>query len=102
MKKFIKYFLLFISPLVLLSYFIDVFISNNLKESNNFAQKEYSTWNAIIEGKVNSDILIYGSSRAWVHFNSTMMSNRLQIPTYNLGIDGHGFWLQYLRHKMLL
>jgi hypothetical protein len=102
MKKFIKYFLFFISPIVLLSYFIDFFISTNLKGSNNFAQKEYSTWNAIIEGKVNSDILIYGSSRAWVHFNSTMMSNRLQIPTYNFGIDGHGFWLQYLRHKMLL
>jgi hypothetical protein len=74
----------------------------NLKKSNNFAQKEFSTWNAIIDGKVNSDILIYGSSRAWVHFNSTMMSDSLLIPTYNLGIDGHNFWLQYLRHKMVL
>lgn len=102
MKKFIKYFLLFISPLVFSSYFIDVFISNNLKESNNFAHKEYSTWNAVFEGKVNSDILIYGNSRAWVHFNSSMLMNSLLVPTYNLGIDGHGFWLQYLRHYMLL
>ena len=31
-----------------------------------------------------------------------MMSDSLQIPTYNLGIDGHNFWLQYLRHKMVL
>jgi hypothetical protein len=102
MKKFIKYFLLFSLPLLVLSYFLDVFISMNLKKSNSFAQKEFSTWNAIIDGKVNSDILIYGSSRAWVHFNSTMMSDSLQIPTYNLGIDGHNFWLQYLRHKMVL
>lgn len=102
MKKLIKYFLLFSLPLLLLSYFLDVFISMNLKKSNNFAQKEFSTWNAIIDGKINSDILIYGSSRAWVHFNSTMMSDSLQIPTYNLGIDGHNFWLQYLRHKMVL
>ena len=102
MKKFIKHFLLFSLPLLVLSYFLDVFISMNLKKSNSFAQKEFSTWNAIIDGKVNSDILIYGSSRAWVHFNSTMMSDSLQIPTYNLGIDGHNFWLQYLRHKMVL
>jgi hypothetical protein len=31
-----------------------------------------------------------------------MMSDSLQIPTYNLVIDGHNFWLQYLRHKMVL
>ena len=102
MKKFIKYFLLFISPIVLLSYFLDVTISTSLKKSNNFAKNEYRTWNDIIEGKVNSDIVIYGSSRAWVQFNSPMMTDSLHIPTYNLGIDGHNFWLQYLRHRMLL
>lgn len=87
---------------MLLSYFADVFISTNLKRSNKFAEKEYSTWNTILESKVNSDIVIYGNSRAWVQFNSTMIKDSLLVPTYNLGIDGHGFWLQYLRHKMLL
>ena len=87
---------------MLLSYFADVFISTNLKESNKFAEKEYSTWNDIIDGKVNSDILIYGNSRAWVQFNSVMMTDSLHLPTYNLGIDGHNFCLQYLRHRMLL
>jgi len=102
MKKFIKCFFFFISPVVLSSYFADVFISTNLKESNKFAEKEYSTWNDILEGKVNSDIIIYGNSRAWVQFNSVMMTDSLHLPTYNLGIDGHNFRLQYLRHRMLL
>ncbi len=102
MKKFIKYFLVFIVPIVVLSCFLDGFISNNLKQSNGFAEKEYSTWNAIIDGKVNSDIVIYGNSRAWVQFNPTMIKDSLHMPAYNLGIDGHGFWLQYLRHVMLL
>ena len=87
---------------MLLSYFADVFISTNLKRSNKFAEKEYSTWNDILEGKVNSDIIIYGNSRAWVQFNPTMMTDSLHLPTYNLGIDGHNFCLQYLRHRMLL
>lgn len=85
-----------------MAYFLDVFISNNLKKSNRFAKKEYSTWNAILESKINSNLFIYGNSRAWVHFNATMMTNDLNIPTYNLGINGHGFWLQYFRHSLVL
>jgi len=102
MKKFIKQISLFLLPIILISFYADNYISTNLKKSNSFAEKEYSTWNAIIDGKINSDIVIYGSSRAWKHINPTMISNSLNASTYNLGIDGHNFWLQYLRHSMLL
>jgi hypothetical protein len=90
------------APIFLLSYFFDVFISINLKNSNRFAEKEYPTWNAIYEGKVNSDLLIFGSSRAWIHIDPTMISDSLGISSYNLGIDGHNFWLQNLRYRELL
>lgn len=102
MKKFIQQILLFLLPIVLISFYADYYISTNLKKSNLYAEKEYSTWNAIIDGKINSEIVIYGSSRAWVHINPTMISNNLNVSTYNLGIDGHNFWLQYLRHSLLL
>lgn len=102
MKKFIVQIILFLLPIILISYYADNYISTNLKKSNSFAFGEYSTWNAILEGKVNSDIVIYGSSRAWVHINPTMISNSLDCSAYNLGIDGHNFWLQYLRHTLLL
>ena len=102
MKKFLIKLLLFVSPLFLLGYFIDVFISINLKKSNKFAEKEYPTWNAVFDGKVDSDVLIFGSSRAWIHIDPTMMSQRLGYSTYNLGIDGHNFWLQNLRYRQLL
>lgn len=102
MKKFLLRIVFFILPIVFFSYFFDVIISNSLKKSNSYAFTEYSTWNAIIEGKVNSEIVIYGSSRAWVHINPTMISDSLIVSAYNLGIDGHNFWLQYLRHSLLL
>jgi len=102
MKKFLVKLFLFLSPILLLSYFFDVFISKNLKNSNRFAEKEYPTWNAIYEGNVNSDLLIFGSSRAWVHIDPTMISDSLGISAYNLGIDGHNFWLQNLRYRQLL
>ena len=102
MRKDVKYFLLFITPIIIIAYFVDVFISKNLKYSNRYAEKEYPTWNAIYEGKINSDLLIFGSSRAWIHIDPIMISDSLGISSYNLGIDGHNFWLQDLRYRELL
>ena len=63
---------------------------------------EYSVWNDIYNGKISADIVVYGSSRAWVHINPIMISDSLHTTVYNLGIDGHNFWLQYFRHLLLL
>lgn len=102
MKKFLINILYFICPVIIFGYSFDVFLSSNLKKSNSFAAGEYPVWNDIIGGKVNSDIVIYGSSRAWVHINPKKIENKLKTSTYNLGIDGHNFWLQNFRHKQLL
>ncbi len=102
MKKFLYKFLLFISPIFLLGYFLDVVLSTQLKKSNLYAEEEYPTWNAVFDGKVDSDILIFGSSRAWKHIDPTMMGQKLHNSTFNLGIDGHNFWLQYFRYQQLL
>lgn len=102
MKKFLVKLLLFLSPIFLLGYFFDVWISTNLKKSTTFAQEEYSTWNDIYGENINSDLLIFGSSRAWKHIDPTMISDSLGITAYNLGIDGHNFWLQNLRYRELL
>ena len=58
--------------------------------------------NDIYSSKANCDIAIYGSSRAWVHIDPAIIGNSLQQRVYNFGIDGHNFWLQYLRHLELL
>ena len=102
MKKFILNTFLFSLPIIFSSYYLDIFISKNLKKSNTYANGEYSVWNDIFEGKINADILIYGSSRAWKHINPEMLNDSLHFSTYNLGIDGHNFWLEYLRHSLYL
>ena len=101
MKKYFKNIMLFFLFIVLLAYPLDLLISHNLKKSN-YAWGEYNTWNDIYNGKVNSEIVIYGSSRAWRHIDPEFLENKFSLPTYNLGIDGHNFWLQHLRHKTLL
>ncbi|MBE2208298.1 MAG: hypothetical protein IAE84_11975, partial [Saprospiraceae bacterium] len=62
------------------------------------APGEFEVWNDIYNSNVNCDIAIYGSSRAWVHIDPKILSHILQLNVYNFGIDGHNFWLQYLRH----
>ena len=106
MKKFTLHVFYFLIPIlvivILFSAPIDSFISLNLKKSNIYAKKEFPTWNSIIEGKVNSDIIINGSSRAWVHINPTLISDCLSVSTYNLGIDGHNIFMQDFRTTLLL
>lgn len=102
MKLFIKKILYQAIILLLISIIVDYFLSSTLKHSDSFAYGESLIWNEIIEGQMSKDILIYGSSRAWVHFDSKIIEDSLGLSTYNLGIDGHNFWLQYLRHKKLL
>jgi len=102
MRKFINKILFFILPVMLLIYPIDYLISNYISESEDHAMGETKVWKDIYSGKINSGLVVYGSSRAWVQFSSKMIEDSLNISTYNLGIDGHNFKLQYFRHKELL
>lgn len=102
MKKFITKIVVFILPICLLAYGIDRYISHNLKTSNVFAHSEYTVWNDILDGKLNAEIYIHGSSRAWVHFDPEILEDSLHMPAYNLGIDGHTFNMQQLRHELAL
>lgn len=97
MKKFIKRLFIFLIPIVVLSYPLDFFISSNLKKSNDLFG-EFEVWNDIYEQNIDASVLIYGSSRAWVDINPHVLKDSLQLNSYNLGMDGHNFWLQYLRH----
>ncbi|MHC1775964.1 MAG: hypothetical protein AB9834_11180 [Lentimicrobium sp.] len=99
MKKFLISILIFSLSLLVFAYLMDLFLSDRLRKSKN---GEFGVWNDIYNGKVNDDLLIYGGSRAWVQFDPQIISDSLNISAYNIGINGHNFWLQYLRHSVLL
>ncbi|MDO9377035.1 MAG: hypothetical protein Q7T76_21595 [Ferruginibacter sp.] len=101
MKKFLFHIGCFVLPLLVLAYPADLVLSKYLKQSHPYSD-EYSVWNAIYEGKLNAEILVYGSSTAWVQVNPQSIADSLHRRVYNLGMDGHNFQLQYLRHKQVL
>jgi len=102
MKKFLTNILVFSTCLLIVSYLGDLFLSLYVKKSNSHAQKEYPIWNDILGGTVNADLIVNGSSRAWVNVSPKLISEQLHVSSYNIGIDGHNFVLQNLRHHLLL
>jgi hypothetical protein len=101
MKKYICKILLFVSPVLIVFYPLDYFLSDNLRKTHDYLG-ECEIWNDIFDGNINADIAIYGSSRAWTTFDTKIFEDSLKINVYNFGMDGHQFWLQYFRHKEYL
>jgi hypothetical protein len=99
MKIFLIRFLLFLIPILLFSILGDFIITKQLLKSKD---KYYVVWNDLVFGRINSEILIYGSSRARAHINSKILEDSLKSTVYNLGIDGYSFNMEYCRHQLIL
>jgi hypothetical protein len=97
MKAFIRKVILFLLPLVVIAFPLDLWLSHYLKQVLQYPG-ETEVMNDIYSGKIDSEIAIYGSSRAWRHFDPSIIKNITGKNAYNFGIDAHHFWAQYLRH----
>ena len=99
MRIFISRLLLFcLLPLPLL--FVAARLTDSgLKRSHSFL---FAEWNDIYSGSINADAIILGSSRAWVQFSPRILDTALGINSYNLGMDGASFEVQYERLKIYL
>lgn len=95
---FLRQLLLFAGPILLLSWPADLILSSALKKTG-LCEGEYEVWEDIYQGRIDADIAVYGSSRAWVHIDPAVLQQHTGLSAYNFGIDGHGVWLQQLRHQ---
>lgn len=80
----------------------DFWISKTLARSESYAMGDAKVWHDILDVQINDDILIYGSSRAWRHFDPQFIEQQTGLSAYNFGVDGHAFDIQYLRHELNL
>jgi len=81
---------------------LDNYMSSRLAKDSWYCFGETRTWHKILEGEVDSELYIYGSSRAWNHINPAILADTLGVSCYNFGVDGHNFDIQHLRHQLLL
>ena len=99
MNRFLKTFLFFLLPLMVLSVLADKLLTLGLRHSG---KGDFAVWNDVFDGKVDADIVVYGSSRAWRHFDPKIMEDSLGCRVYNLGMDGYNFYMEYQRGKVFL
>lgn len=90
--------------IILLIFIIDYGVSKYVSQqrSTSFISDEFEVWNQIFSGKLDAEIAIYGSSRAWVQFDSEIIAKGLNSSCYNFGVDGQNFRIQHLRHLLYL
>ncbi|MES2691185.1 MAG: hypothetical protein V4658_12325 [Bacteroidota bacterium] len=97
MTRFIKKTVFFIIPVVAFLCMADYGLSRILKTSN---LSENTVWRDVIDGNINANVAIYGSSRAWTILSPEIIGDTLHASVYNMGLDGHNLNLQLLRHTL--
>lgn len=91
MNRFLNKVILSVLSLVLVVYGVDYLIQEGIKTSS---YREIKKWNEVIEGGIDADILIVGSSRALVHFDPRIIEEKTGMTCYNLGLDGSKYGVQ--------
>lgn len=96
MKKFLINSVCFAAILWVFAIVADIYISDNLRQSK---ERKYAAWNGIYNDTTCYDMVINGSSRAWVQYDPHILDSILHLNTYNLGIDGSGINRQMTKYR---
>lgn len=85
MKRFIISVILFLSGLYVFAFIPDYILTNRIKKSPFL---DFSVWYRMLSGQMDNDVLILGSSRAFVQYSPRIIDSILNCNCYNLGRDG--------------
>ena len=97
MKKFVINLLIFSALSFSILLVLDKIITIGLKNSN---APVYENLTTIHKGKINSDLIINGSSKALVQVSTYIIDSLLNVNSYNFGMNGINFELQYLVNQL--
>ena len=89
----------FFCLIMVLAFILNLFIFSGLRKIKT---SEFGVWNKIVEGKINADILIGGSSRALNHYDPRIIQNRTGLTAFNIGLNGSQTDMQIARFKTYL
>jgi hypothetical protein len=87
---------------VVLAYGFDALITGGLRR---VPTSKFGALNRVVDGKVNADIVINGSSRALVHYDPRILERSTGLTAFNLGMNATHIDVQlavlqtYLKHN---
>jgi hypothetical protein len=98
-KLLITKIIVFLILLYLPLFFLQKAVDNGLRK---YRAGEYGVWNDIYNSKINSKVLVVGSSRALVNISTSILDSMLKKSVYNIGVDGGHFSQTLQRFKIYL
>ena len=97
MKKFFQNILLFVAVILLLAIVVDFAVSNGLKRTE---RGHFFTMNALMNQKMDADVVVLGNSRAVGSYNPYVLDTLLGVNSRNLGVSAQPFGVSYLRWQL--
>ena len=99
--KFLKYFFITLFSSFFALVLVDIYYSNQLKNMALFSG-EVQEWNQIKEGKTKAELAVFGSSRAFIQINPKILEEETKLNSYNFGLNGSKFKMQFYRFNIYL
>lgn len=97
MRKFTVKILMFGLLLLVVATLADYALSRQYRHTADY---RFAVWNDIVQGGMQNDLIVMGSSRSWVHISPKILDSALNISSYNIGMDGSCIDRQIPRYKM--
>jgi hypothetical protein len=99
MKLFVLKSLIFFSILYVISLGLSYSIDLGLKKSDD---DSFKVLNTIYRGNLNLDLVVQGSSKAFVQISPQILDTVLKLNSYNFGMNGHHFIMENARFEFFL
>ena len=97
MIRFIKNIIVFVAIILLLALVADLMVSKGLRLTE---RGHFYTMNALMNKKLDADIVILGNSRAVGSYNPYIIDSVLGVNSRNLGVSAQPFGVSYLRWQL--
>jgi hypothetical protein len=91
--------LAFAALVAALAVILDAAIDRGLRRIET---SQFGVWNRIVDGSINADIVVSGSSRALVHYDPRIIAQRTGATAFNIGLDGSQTDMQLARLRTYL
>ncbi|WET01240.1 hypothetical protein [Flavobacterium sp. YJ01] len=91
MKFFLKYIIGIVAMTYIVSFGIQYLADYGFR---NLKNTQYNDWDNIVNGRINSDIIINGSSRGFVGYNSHIIGDNLKRDCFNISFNAGCYKLQ--------